>query len=777
MIRKTSLFILFIIFITAISTAQENVTISGYIKDAKNGEELIGATVYVEELQTGTVTNVYGFYSLTLKKGKYNFKFSYIGYESKELEMTLDASRKINMELGMSSKLLNAFELSSEREDANVRSTEMSVVKIDVKEMKTLPVLFGETDIIKTLTLMPGVATTADGVSGLYVRGGGADQNLILVDDANVYNASHMLGFFSVFNTDALKEVKLYKGGIPAQYGGRLSSVLDVNLKEGNSKEFAASGGLGLISSRLTLEGPIKKDKSSFIISGRRTYADMFLKLSSEERLKNSTLYFYDLNMKANFILSDKDRIFISGFFGRDVFGFNDMLGFSWGNTTATVRWNHLYNDKLFMNTSVIYSNYDYSFDIKIDETEIKLLSGIQDYNVKADWNWFPNVNNSVKFGVNTVFHNFALPSFKSNIPGLTEMKIPSKFALESGIYISNEQSITDKISLNYGLRYSLFNLMGAGDIYSFDEQRITVIDTSTYGRGEIYKSYGGFEPRFAMTYVLNARSSIKTTYNRTMQYLHLLSNGSAGSPTDLWIPSSEIIKPQIGDQVAAGYFRNFMNNIFETSVELYYKTMQNQVDYKNGANIVFNPTIETELLYGRGWAYGAEFFIKKKHGAFNGWIGYTISRSMRQIVGINNNEAYPQRYDRLHDINILLSYAISPKLKLAATWVYATGTPVTFPMGRYEYQGRPVSFYTERNAHRLPAYHRMDFSVNYEPKADIPDRKFHSSWNFSVFNAYGRQNPFMITFRDSETNPGQQEAVQIALFRMIPSITWNFNF
>ncbi|MBA3900239.1 MAG: TonB-dependent receptor [Bacteroidetes bacterium] len=783
--KQTSLFpLLSFLFFSLIifskpfnASAQENFTLSGYIKDGKTGEDLIGASIYIEELKTGSVTNVYGFYSITLKKGTYNFRFSYIGFDAQNFEIDLSSSKKLDVKLGMASTQLKAVEITSERQDANVKTNQMSVVKMDISEIKSLPVMFGETDIIKSLTLMPGVATAGDGNSGLYVRGGGPDQNLILIDDAPVYNASHLLGFFSVFNADALKDVQLYKGGIPAGYGGRISSVLDVKLKEGNSQNFNASGGLGLISSRLTLEGPLVKDKSSFIVSGRRTYADVFLKASNNQGLRNSTLYFYDLNMKANYILSDKDRIFVSGYFGRDVFGFNDMLGFDWGNTTATVRWNHLFNDKLFMNTSLIYSKYDYGFDIGVDNTEIRLHSGIEDYNIKADWDWFPNINNNVKFGVNSIFHNFSMPSFTSNLPGLEEMTIPSKFALESVIYISNDQSLTDKLSLSYGLRYSVFNLMGASDIYGFNEQRTRVIDTTSYASGEIYKSYGGLEPRMAVTYLLSEKSSVKASYNRMMQYMHLLSNGSAGSPTDLWIPSSEILKPQIGDQVAAGYFRNFLDNMFETSVELYYKTMQNQVDYKNGANIVFNPTIETELLFGKGWAYGAEFFIKKRHGKFNGWIGYTISRSMRQIEGINDNEPYPQRYDRTHDINILLSYALSPKLKLASTWVYATGNPVTFPAGRYTYQGNVVSYYTERNAHRLPDYHRMDLSVNYEPKAGSTDRKFYSSWNFSVFNVYARENPFMITFRDSETNPGQQEAVQVALFKMIPSITWNFKF
>ncbi|MBA3901079.1 MAG: TonB-dependent receptor [Bacteroidetes bacterium] len=771
--RLISCFLLLVI--SASVFAQDNVTISGKIRDKETGEELIGATVFVEELKTGAVADFDGFYSITLQSGYYTLRFNFIGYEPVLKEVKLLQNEHLNIVLSQSSNQLAAVEVSAFRNDENVKSAEMGVIKLNAAEMKTIPVLFGESDVMKTLTLMPGVATTGDGNTGLYVRGGGPDQNLILMDGAPLYNASHLLGFFSVFNGEALDDVTLYKGGIPANYGGRISSVLDVKLRDGNKEKLTTSGGLGLISSRLTLEGPLVKDKSSFIISGRRTYADQFLRFSKNETINNSILYFYDMNFKMDYKISEKDKIFFSGYHGRDVFDYNEMLSFDWGNTAGTLRWNHIFNDKLLMNTSLIYSKYDYSFNIFIDESEVTLFSGIEDVNLKVDWDWFPNDNNKVKFGISTILHDFSMPSFRSNIEDMESMDVPNKNAIETGIYIQNEQKLTERLSVNYGLRYSIFNLRGPGEVYDYDDEVERVTDTTSYKSDHIYKSYGGLEPRLSLVYLLDEHSSVKMSYNRGLQYLHLLSNTSAGSPSDLWIPVSNVIRPQIGNQFSTGYFRNFLDNMFETSVEVYYKTMDNIVDYKNGANILFNPTIETELLFGRGWAYGTEFFIKKRVGAFTGWVGYTISRSMRQIEGINNDKAYPQRYDRTHDLNILLSYAINPKWTLSGTWIYATGNPVTFPVGQYEYEGRLVSFYTERNAHRLPAYHRMDLSATYNPKKQ--GKRFHSSWNFSIFNVYARENPFMITFRESEINPGRQEAVRTALFRIVPSVTWNFKF
>ncbi|HET6244546.1 MAG: TonB-dependent receptor [Bacteroidetes bacterium] len=768
-------FFAFLIILSESIFAQDKHKISGFIKDGKTGEELIGATVFIEELKTGVVADLDGYYSLTLDEGRYTIKYSYIGYEPQAMALDLMQAETIDVTLGQSSAQLKTVEVSAIRADEHIRSNDMGVIKMNVSDIKTIPVIFGETDILKTLTLMPGVSTAGDGNTGLYVRGGGSDQNLILLDNAPVYNASHLLGFFSVFNSDALSDFKLYKGGIPASYGGRLSSVLDVKQREGNMEKFETSGGLGLISSRLSFEGPLIKDKSSFVFTARRTYADIFLGLSNEERIKNSTLYFYDFNFKANLKISDKDKIFISAYYGKDVFKYNELFGFNWGNTTGTVGWSHIHNEKLIMNTSLIYSNYAYSFDLFVDDTDVNLKSGIKDYNLKVDWDWYKNENNQIKFGLSSIFHDFSLPSFSTTSSEIEDLKVPSRFAIESAAYIHNEQVISPRLSVNYGLRYSLFKLKGPGDVYTFDEAVERVIDTTSYGSDHVYSSYGGLEPRISFTYMLSEKSSVKTAYNRTRQYMHLLSNTSSGSPTDLWIPVSDVLQPQIGNQISSGYFRNFKDNMFETSVEVYYKTMQNIVDYKNGANILFNPTIETELLFGKGWAYGIEFFVRKKVGAVNGWIGYTLSRSMRQIEGINNNNPYPQRYDRTHDLNIMLGYQISTNWNISGTWIYATGNPVTFPVGKYEYEGRVISFYTQRNAYRLEPYHRMDLSATYEPNNS--EKKFQSSWNFSLFNVYGRENPYMINFRESETKPGQQEAVRVALFRIVPSVTWNFKF
>ncbi|MCH8330402.1 MAG: TonB-dependent receptor [Bacteroidetes bacterium] len=756
------------------SFAQDKFTISGYVRDGASGEELIGVNILVDELKTGTATNIYGFYSITLSKGTYNLTYSFLGFETIHKVIDLDKNHQISLELNEKETGLKEVIVTGERVDENVRSNEMSIVKLNVKEIKTLPVLFGEVDVLKTIALLPGVSTSGEGGTGLYVRGGGPDQNLILLDEAPVYNASHLLGFFSIFNSDAIKDVKLYKGGIPAQYGGRLSSVLDVKMNEGNSKKYSATGGIGLISSRLTIEGPLVKNKSSFILSGRRTYADLFLKLSKDTMLNQSRLYFYDFNVKANYRFSEKDRVFVSGYFGRDVFGFSDIFGFDWGNSTGTLRWNHLFNEKLFKNTMLLYSNYNYTFSFNFDDEEIRLISGIKNVNLKTDLNWFPNLMNNVKFGASFLYHIFEPPSFESAIPGFELLKIPEKYALESGAYFSNEQTFSDRLSANYGLRFSAFSLMGPVDNFTYNSDREFVIDTTSYGRGQIFKTYPGLEPRASFNYLLTKTSSVKLSYNRTRQYIHLLSNSSAGSPTDLWIPSSSVVQPQVGDQVAVGYFRNFKNNIFETSVEVYYKYMQNQIDYKNGANIVFNPTIETELLFGRGRAYGVELFINKKVGRLTGWFGYTLARSERQIDQINNGDTYPAKYDRTHDVEVVVSYTLSKRIKVAGTWVYATGNAVTFPVGKYVYDDNIVSFYTERNGYRMPNFHRMDLSITLENK---PHKKFDSSWNLSIYNAYLRQNAYAIQFRQSSTDPTKTEAVQIALFSIIPSITWNFKF
>ncbi|GLR16206.1 TonB-dependent receptor [Portibacter lacus] len=769
--------ILFILFFSFYSAFGQNFTVSGSLRDGETGEDLIGATISVEELPgVGTSANAYGFYSLTLEKGEYTLVYEYIGLEKVVRKINLDQPLEINIELGQSSIQMEEVVIKAERDDANVSETKMSVTKLDPKDIASVPVIFGEKDIIKTLQLTPGVKTAGEGNSGFYVRGGGIDQNLILLDEAPVYNASHLLGFFSVFNSDAIKDVTLYKGGIPAEFGGRASSVMDIKMKDGNSKRLGVSGGVGLISSRLTVEAPIVKDKGSFMISGRRTYADVFLGLATNEALKNSTLYFYDLNAKANYRITKKDRIYLSGYFGRDIFGFNDnQFGFNWGNTTGTLRWNHLFSEKLFSNTSLIYSDYDYKFNASFGENaSFSVSSGIEDINLKQDFSWFPSPNNTVKFGFNAVYHTFLPGEISSNEGSIfNDEKIPENYAMEGALYIQNDQKISDKISLNYGIRYAMFNQLGPGLIKTYDPEG-TVTSENTFGDWESVKYYGGFEPRASAKYQINQNSSVKLSFTRNYQFVHLLSNSTTTTPTDVWVPSSVNVKPQISDQVAFGYFRNLFKNQYELSVETYYKTLENQIDYKNGADLILNPEVESELVFGDGYAYGAEFYLRKRKGDFTGWISYSVGRTFRRFKEINDGEYFPARQDRIHDLAVVGIYNITARWNVSGTFVFYTGDAATFPSGRYKLEGISVPYYTERNGYRFPNYNRMDLGATYiSSKSD----RFESSWNLSIYNVYGRENAFTIDFRQSEDNPNENEAFQIALFKWVPSLSYNFKF
>ena len=772
---KKKLIIINILFALALSSfAQKQYTVSGYIKSIENGESLIGATVYAEKLKTGAATNVYGFYSITLPKGDYNLKFSFMGYETVVKKVKLSKNITQNVEMTLKSTEIDEIVVSEEASDKNIKSSEMGVVKIDAQEIKVVPVMFGEQDILKTLQLMPGVKSAGEGNSGFYVRGGSSDQNLIILDEAPVYNASHLLGFFSVFNSDAVKDMKLFKGNAPAEYGGRLSSVLDIQMKEGNSKKFSTSGGLGLISSRLMIEAPIVKDKGSFIISGRRTYADMFLLFMKDTLIKNATLYFYDLNMKANYRINANNRIFLSGYWGRDVFGFSDRMGFDWGNKTATLRWNHLFGSKLFLNSSLIYSDYNYVISFKPGDFKVNITSGILDYNWKEDFQYFINTSNTLKFGFNSIFHTFRPGEISADAEGFINSKIiDEKYAVESNAYISHKFDVSDKIKLTYGLRYSNFTIVGTDTVYTYNiDDEIT--DTAAYAKGEIVENYGNFEPRITLNFIINDENSIKTSYARNTQNVHLLSNSTSSSPTDMWLPSSKLIKPQIADQIALGYFRNFKENMFETSVEVYYKKFQNSIDYQNGADILLNDKVESQLVFGKGRAYGIELFIKKTFGKLTGWIGYTLARTENSFDEIDNGDWYPAKQDRTHDVSIVAMYNFNKNWNISATWVYYTGNAVTFPSGKYEISGLTVPAYTTRNGYRMPDYHRLDIGVTYKRKKR---KRFESSWNLSVYNAYARKNAYSIDFRDSKTNPGQTEAVRLALFQIVPSITYNFKF
>jgi len=769
--------LLFLFILTSqVVYSQEKYTVSGTISDSLRGEEIINASIRVKGQNIGALTNEYGFYSLTIAKGTYTLVFSSSGYKPKEIQVNLTENKVFNFQLvSLTYRTLELTEVkvSAIKQDDNITNPIMGVERLDPASVAKIPVLLGEKDIIKTLQLLPGIKSAGEGNAGFYVRGGAADQNLILLDEAPVYNASHLLGFFSTFNSDAIKDAVLYKGNQPANFGGRLSSVLDIKMNEGNNKRYNVSGGIGVISSRMNVEGPIVKDKSSFLISGRRTYVDVFLRAT--EQFKNNTLYFYDLNAKFNYRINKKNRIFVSGYFGRDKLGLGDQFGIDWGNATGTVRWNRLINEKLFSNTSLIFSSYDYKIAITNENISFGIKSSIKDVNFKQEFQYFANTRNKIRFGVNVIKHSIIPGQVEANAEsGIIPVTLSTNKSLESAIFITNDWSISEKLTMSYGLRGSAFSLLGNDqNIYSYNTEG-DVTDTTVYKNNTFIKSYPVLEPRLSLSYVYSKTASVKAAYSRNAQYIHLISNTTTSSPTDLWIPSSLNTKPEIADQVSIGWFKNFKENTYEFNVETYYKTMLNQIDYRNGANLQGNDLIEGELLYGIGRAYGVEFILKKKTGKFTGWFGYTISRSERKIDGINDGAWYVAKQDRTHDISVVGIYDITPKVSFSALFVFYTGNAVTFPSGKYIVNGETQLLYTERNGYRMPNYHRLDLGVTWLRK---DTKKFESSWNFSIYNAYGRENAYLIDFRQSETNPEITEAVQTSLFRWVPSITYNFKF
>ncbi len=766
--------------------AQTKFTINGTIKDAKNGETLIGVTVLIQELQTGNVSNEYGFYSLTLPAGAYTLKYSYIGYGTQEQKIELKSNQVIDIQLKEDNQTMQEVIVEAKKEDAdlNVKSLEMGVSRLDIGQIRKTPALLGEADLIRALQMTPGVSTVGEGATGFNVRGGSIDQNLILMDEAPVYNSAHLFGLFSVFNPDAVKDVKLVKGGIPAQYGGRLSSVLDIRMKEGNNQRFSGSAGIGTVSSRLTLEAPIVKDQGSFVIAARRSYADLFLKLSSDPSLRNNTAYFYDLSAKANYKFSQKDRVFISGYFGRDVFKFDDDFQSDWGNATATLRWNHLFSQKLFANFTAIYSNYNYSLGIPSGTQAFDWDSKIINYNLKGDLNWYLTPHNTLNFGASALWYQMqpgkSRPTSPESIFNVIDLQ--EQNAVEYAAYLDHEWKISSRLSLQYGLRLSMYQLLGEGTYYDYEgelEKRKTAVNPRTYAKGETVAQYFNPEPRLSVRYEVSPTASLKASYNRMAQYLHLISNTTAASPTDVWTPSTQNIKPEIADQVALGYFQNFKNNTFEASIEAYYKTMSNQIDYVNGANLLLNPKLEGELLYGIGRSYGLELYIKKNTGKLNGWVSYTLSKSERKIDGTNNNQWYNAKYDRTHILNVVAIYDPTPRWSLSANFAYATGVATTFPNAAYEYDGIIVPHNTDnaRNNYRVPAYHRLDFSATLNGKKR-PNRRIETNWVFSIYNVYARRNPFTVFFRQNPDNLQQTQAVRFSVFgSILPSVTFNAKF
>ena len=756
--------------------AQTKYTVSGLVKDKKTGELLIGASIKIEELNIGTTSNAYGFYSITYPKGNYTLLVNFQGYQTNTQKINGSSNQQINIELQSSINTLAVIEVGAKRKNDNITKAQMGVEKINMQEINKLPVLLGERDVLKSIQLLPGIKSAGEGNSGFYVRGGGSDQNLILLDEAPVYNASHLLGFFSTFNSDAIKDLSVFKGTAPAQYGGRLSSVVDIKMKDGDNKGYDVSGGLGLISSRINIEGPIVKNKGSFMISGRRTYADLFLKFSKDSAVKNNALYFYDLNVKASYQLGKKDRLYLSGYFGRDVLSFGDSFSTDWGNATGTLRWNHLLSNKLFSNTSLIYSNYSYQIKIKSGTDKFTINSKIEDENLKQDFDLFINNNNKLKFGANIIYHTVSPGTIVAEASSnLKSSEVQNRLSFESAAYISHELKINDAINIGYGLRISNLSAVGPGSYYHYDANGNT-IDTVNYAAGKTVASYWNIEPRFSASYSLKNNNSLKASYTRNIQNLHLLNNSTASTPTDLWLPSSNNIKPEIADQIAFGYYQNVKSNQFEFSVETYYKWLQNQIDYRSGATLRANNNVESDLLYGVGRAYGIEFLVKKKIGKLTGWIGYTLSRTERKINGINNNNYYPARQDKTHDVSVVGTYQLTERWSLSATWVYNTGNAVTFPSGKYRVNGQTVFLYTERNGYRMPAYHRLDIAATVENKKN-KIRKYQSSWTFGLYNAYGRENAYFITFQDDPNDPTKTQAVQTSLFKIVPSITWNFKF
>ncbi|HKK80802.1 MAG TPA: TonB-dependent receptor [Prolixibacteraceae bacterium] len=753
--------------------SQENVTISGRITSAESGEDLIGATIYIEELNRGAASNTYGFYSVTMPAGEYTFIFSYLGFTTERVVLNIQDEKSYDVALSPANEEIEEVVVRTKALNHNVTSTEMGTVKLDPKVVKAIPVIFGEQDILKTIQLMPGVNSAGEGSSGFFVRGGQADQNLVLLDNAPVFNPSHLLGFFSVFNSDAISNAKLYKGGVPAQYGGRASSVLDVNMREGNSERFSASGGIGLISSRLTLEGPLGENGSSFLVSGRRTYADLFLMFSKNESLKESKLYFYDLNLKTHIELGERDRLYISGYLGRDALK-TAMFGFDWGNKVATLRYTHVFSSKLFSSTSLIFNDYDYKTEADFDFA-FDLKAGLVGNTLKQKFTYYMNSNHTFHFGFEANDYKFKPGNLETvSLQNQAQViDVPEKHGTEMAAFISHEANIGNRFSLHYGLRASYFFRYGGGVEYEFDREG-NVLDSMFHENGELFSRYFNLEPRLSATYVFNEKNSVKAGFNRMTQNIHLLQNSSAGTPVDFWTPSSVNIKPQIADQVSLGYFRNFRDNTYEMSVEAYFKNMQNQIDYKTGADLLLNEKAEAELLFGKGVAYGIEFLFEKTMGDFTGWFSYTLSRSEKQIEGINKNKWYPARQDRLHDVSMVAIYKLSPLWTLSANWVYNTGTAVTLPAGKYYIDGTIANLYTGRNGYRMPDYHRLDIGATWLLSKS---KRTRSELSFSVYNAYARKNPYSYIFGQDEDNPDKTKTTMIYLFSAIPSVSWNFKF
>lgn len=792
------IFIFITLFYCGIVLAQREYTLSGFVKDQASGEALLGVNVILDNT-TGTTTNEYGFYSITVPGATYEITVSYIGFQSMIRTIELNSNTTLNFEIIEDTNELEEVVVTADAttQTANLRSTEMSVVSLQAATVKKLPAILGEPDILRSIQLLPGVSSVNDAANGFNVRGGSADQNLVLLDEATIYNASHLFGFFSVFNTNAVKDVKLYKGGIPSIYGGRLSSVLDIKQLEGNTKEFKGSAGIGLISGNVFVEGPINKrdndeGKGSYMLAARRSWVDLFSFVSEE--FSDTKLFFYDLNLKANYKLNENNRLYLSGYFGRDNFEIQDFLGTSWGNTSGTLRWTSVLSDKLFFQTSAIYSNYDYNLDNLRSGSEFRWNSNITNFNIKPRLSWFVNANNKIRMGMDATYYNFKPGKISAlNGSSINPETFRDKFAFETGTYIDTEQNLSDKLSVRYGLRFSTFARLGKDEIsvyengtpLSFNQdfaeyEENEVIETKSFESGKVIESFNGLEPRFSARYLLNKESSLKLSYNRMYQYIHLISNTTSATPLDVWAPSGPFLKPQYSDQIAVGYFKSIYNNTYDFNIEAYYKKLSDVTDFIDGADLLFTENIETEVVQGNGRAYGLELQVNKNKGRLTGWLSYTLAKSEAKIFGINNNNYYPTNSDQTHELNLVGFYELNDRWDLSGNFVFGSGRPVTYPSGKYEQNGLVVADYSERNGNRLPIYHRLDLAATLKPK---PDAKLQGKWIFSLANAYNRLNAASIYFReigevnDVEVATGRTEASKLSYFGIVPSVTYQIQF
>jgi len=785
------IYLVFIVFLCFKVNCQEKFTLSGTVTDEFTGETLIGVNIIINELKTGTVTNEYGFYSITIPKDTYTVRVSYLGFEDITTSVTLDQNVKKNFILKESNMLLNEVVVTENPYKISIKKPEMSVNKIPISTIKKLPVVLGEVDILKSITTLPGVTNAGEGQSGFNVRGGAVDQNLILLDEATIYNSSHLFGFFSVFNADAIKDLKLYKGGIPARFGGRVASVLDIYQKEGNANDYKVSGGIGLISSRLLAEGPIIKDRGSFLVAGRGSYAHLFLKLTDNQ----NTAYFYDLNTKLSYKVNDRNNLFLSGYFGRDVFSLNNSFINTYGNTVVNLRWNHLYSDKLFSNLSMIYS--DYYYGLTLNFIGFNWDSGIKNYNLKYDFKHYLSNDTKLFYGANAVYYDFNPGKIEptDNESGINADQLDKKYAFEPAIYLDVEQQLTEKIAVNYGLRYSWFYRLGNQTINTYENNQAVVFNpdlqiyekatptgTRDFGKNETIASFNNLEPRVSLSYALSDISSIKMSYNRMAQYLHLISNTQSPTPLDVWAPSDQFLKPQILDQFAIGYFKDFSEGKYSLELESFYKKIENRLDYIDGADLIANNAIEQVVLNGRARAYGLEMLLRKNEGKLNGWIAYTLSRSEQQTpgrnnieTGINNGEWYKTGWDKLHNLSVTGMYKLNDKWSFSSIFTLQSGQPVTFPNGQYQFQGITVPSYGLRNENRLPTYHRLDISATLVPNSN-KNRKWQAEWVFGIYNLYSRQNAASFSFRQNQDS-GNNEAVRLSIFGIVPSVTYNFKF